>query len=136
MRSSRACMTALLIVGHVTCSIYHSMAMATGRPWCVFLIHLSSKLLPLGIFKLFSYNLWFAFLSQLLTIIPPKSKSKKSAAHETPKKSGKQTGRRKQVRPQLPSTHMGGLSPDEGEPSLMAVMNLLLDINTCLSTTN
>ena len=63
-----------------------------------------------------------------------KSKSKKSAAPETLKKSGKQTGRRKQLLPELPHTYTCELSGKEDELSLTVMMNLLVDINTHLST--
>ena len=64
----------------------------------------------------------------------PKSKLKKSAAPDTPKKRGKQTGRRKQPMPEFPANHMGESSSDDSEPGLMTVMNLLVDMNTRVAT--
>ena len=64
----------------------------------------------------------------------PKSKLKKSAAPDTPKKWGKDTARRKQPQPECPANHTGEPSSDESEPSLMVVMNLLVDMNARLTT--
>ena len=61
----------------------------------------------------------------------PKSKLKKSAAADTPRKRGKETARRKQPLSDFPPNHMGELNLDESEPSLM---NLLVDMNARLAT--
>ena len=63
-----------------------------------------------------------------------KSKSKKSAAHATHKKRDNQTVRRKQPLSEFFPNHMGQQSPEDNEPSLTAIMDLLVDISLRLST--
>ena len=60
----------------------------------------------------------------------PKSRLKRSAALDTPKKRGKQTAKGKQSPPGFSLNHMGEPSYDDSEPSLTAVMNLLVDISS------
>ena len=67
-------------------------------------------------------------------MMAPKSRSKKSAAPNTPKKTGKQTTKRKQPLPEFFANHMGEPSSDDSQPSLKAVMDLLVDISSRLST--
>ena len=74
------------------------------------------------------------FVLQLISKMAPKSKLKKSAAPDTPKTRGKQTIKRKQSLPEFSPNHTGEPSSEDSQPRLMAVMDLLVDISSRLST--
>ena len=63
----------------------------------------------------------------------PKSRSKKSTALDTGKKRGKQTAKRKNLLPEFSPNHTWEPS-HEYRPSLIAIMDLLIDISSRLST--